>query len=550
MIPRPDSASRPDTSDPDRLAELEAYDVLDTAPEEGFDDAVQIARLICQAPVALISLVTANRQWFKARVGFPSCETDLDRSVCAYALNEPDLLIIPDLSADPRTRANPLVTGAPRIRFYAGAPLRSANGRVLGSLCVIDHQPRPEGLTEAQQDALRRLARQVMILLRERRQMARMQAAEVLAGAATARRTALIELGDQLRDLTTIEAMTAQAAAIVGRTLNCSRAGYGELDLSGQFITIPQDWAVPGEVSLAGRHRFADYGTIGPALERGDSLVVANVQADARTDGHAAPFTAINICAMLNVPVRERGRTVGLFFAHSPTERAWTAEEIAFARNVADRVQVGIARLRADEQQATLNRELSHRMKNVLAMVQAIATQTMRNAVDLDAARDALAARLIAMSKAHDLLLTGVRESASLEAVIRGALAIHDDAQVDRLRMEGPSIHVGARAALSLALIVHELATNAGKYGALSTAAGHVRVTWAIDADGPEPIVRLRWIERDGPPVTPPSRRGFGSRLIERGLAGAFGGEARLSYEPEGAVCELTAPLAALGADE
>ena len=88
------------TSDPNRLAELEAYGILDTAPEEGFDDVVEIARLICEAPVALVSLVARDRQWFKARVGFAPCETDLNSSVCAYALSEPDLLIIPDLTAD------------------------------------------------------------------------------------------------------------------------------------------------------------------------------------------------------------------------------------------------------------------------------------------------------------------------------------------------------------------------------------------------------------------------------------------------------------------
>lgn len=550
MIHPPESSIRPDTSEPERLAELDAFAVLDTAPEEGFDDAVQIARLICQTPVALVSLVAAKRQWFKARVGFPPCETDLDRSVCVYALSEPDLLIIPDLTADPRTRNNPLVTGEPHIRFYAGAPLRTPSGRVLGSLCVIDHQPRPDGLTEAQQDALRRLARQVMILLRERRQLAKMRASEVLARAATTRRLALIELGDQLRDLSTIDAMTAKAAEIVGRTLNASRAGYGELDGTGQVITIPDDWALPGEVSLIGRHRFADYGTVGPGIERGDTLVVTNVETDTRTAGHAKPFTAINVFAMLNVPVRERGRTVGVFFVHSPTVREWRPEEVAFARNVADRVQVGIARLRAEEQQATLNHEISHRMKNTLAMVQAIATQTMRNAVDLDAARSALAARLIALGKAHDLLLSGTRESASIGAILRGTLAIHDDAQANRLRLDGPPVQVGARAALSLALIVHELAINAAKYGALSVAGGRVRVGWTIDTTGPEPIVRLCWSEHDGPPVTPPTSRGFGSRLIERGLAGAFGGEANLSYKPEGVVCALTAPLAAIEADE
>lgn len=122
MIHRPESSLTPDTSDPARLAELEAFEILDTVPEEGFDDAVQIARLICHAPVALISLVAADRQWFKARAGFPACETDLGRSVCAYALSEPDLLVIPDLSADPRTRNNPLVTDEPHIRFYPARP--------------------------------------------------------------------------------------------------------------------------------------------------------------------------------------------------------------------------------------------------------------------------------------------------------------------------------------------------------------------------------------------------------------------------------------------
>ncbi|WP_336489728.1 sensor histidine kinase [Methylobacterium nigriterrae] len=549
MISRLENLVELDTSDPDRLAELEAFDVLDTVPEEGFDDAVQIARLICDAPVALVSLVAKDRQWFKARAGFPSCETDLNSSVCAYALAEPDLLVIPDLTADPRTHNNPLVTGGPFIRFYAGAPLRTETGRVLGSLCVIDHVPRPDGLTEGQADALRRLARQVMILLRERRQLIQMRAAETQAAAAATRRTALIELGDYLRDVTTIPEMTAAAAEIVGRTMNASRTGYGELNVTGEFIAILRDWTAPGEGSLVGRHRLADYGSIGPVIERGETFVVRAVTEDPRTADHAASFQSLNICAMLNVPVRERGRTVGLFFVHSPEARAWTSEEIAFARNVADRVQVGIARLRAEEEQATLNRELSHRMKNTLTMVQAIASQTLRNAPDLETAQEALAARLIALGRAHDILLSGSRESASLEAVVRGALAIHDDAQIGRLQVKGPFVHVGSRGALSLALMIHELATNAAKYGALSTPDGFVRLEWSLVQTGPEPTVRLCWTEHGGPPVTPPSRRGFGSRLIERGLAGSIDGEVGLSFPPEGVICELTAPLSGIEAD-
>jgi GAF domain-containing protein len=148
--------------DPARLAALAGYDILDTTPEKGFDDIVVLARNACETPVALVSLVAADRQWFKARIGFEPCETDLRSSVCAHALVEPDLLVIPDLSTDPRTRDNPLVTGDPRIRFYAGAPLRTRDGVVLGSLCVIDGAPRPGGLTPTQAESLRALAGQVV----------------------------------------------------------------------------------------------------------------------------------------------------------------------------------------------------------------------------------------------------------------------------------------------------------------------------------------------------------------------------------------------------
>ncbi len=162
--------------DPARLEALAATGILDTPPEAEFDDIAQLAALVCDTPVALVSLVAEDRQWFKAQVGFPLCETALNASVCAYTLAAPDLLTIPDLTVDPRTRDNPLVIGEPFIRFYAGAPLRDADGQVLGSLCVIDHEPRPGGLTERQADALRRLARQVMTVLRERQLNAEMRA--------------------------------------------------------------------------------------------------------------------------------------------------------------------------------------------------------------------------------------------------------------------------------------------------------------------------------------------------------------------------------------
>ena len=150
-----------------RLAALQRYAVLDTPAELEFDDFTQLAAQICQTPIALISLVDARRQWFKSRVGLDACETPRNISFCQHALHGPGLLEIPDARQDERFQNNPLVNGAPHIRFYAGAPLITPDGHNLGTLCVIDRTPRQ--LTPEQRDGLTRLARQVMAQLELRR---------------------------------------------------------------------------------------------------------------------------------------------------------------------------------------------------------------------------------------------------------------------------------------------------------------------------------------------------------------------------------------------
>lgn len=152
-----------------RLEILWNYDVLDTPPEESFDDLTELAAFICQTPIALISLVADNRQWFKARVGLTVTETARDISFCTHAILQSDVMIVPDALKDPRFVNNPLVTGEPHIRFYAGAPLITPDGHALGTLCIIDHQPRELG--ERQIAALRRLARVVIKHLELRRRV-------------------------------------------------------------------------------------------------------------------------------------------------------------------------------------------------------------------------------------------------------------------------------------------------------------------------------------------------------------------------------------------
>jgi GAF domain-containing protein len=150
-----------------RLKVLWQYEVLDTVPEEVFDDLTELAARICEAPIALISLVDENRQWFKSKVGITVSETSRDLSFCAYAITQADLFIVPDATRDERFAHNPLVTSEPKIRFYAGAPLITPDGHALGTLCVIDKVPRQ--LRPEQKQALRILARHVVSQLELRR---------------------------------------------------------------------------------------------------------------------------------------------------------------------------------------------------------------------------------------------------------------------------------------------------------------------------------------------------------------------------------------------
>lgn len=135
------AAPLPD-NEAERLAALHALLILDTPPEQRFDKIVQFAATEFDVPIAMISLVDADRLWLKARIGIALCETGRDTSMCSHAILQPDIMVVPDTLADPRFADNPLVTGAMNVRFYAGAPLAMASGLRLGTLCLIDHQPR------------------------------------------------------------------------------------------------------------------------------------------------------------------------------------------------------------------------------------------------------------------------------------------------------------------------------------------------------------------------------------------------------------------------
>lgn len=373
-----------------RLAALASYQVLDTEPEKDFDDIAQIASRICGTPIAVVNLIGDRRQFFKAEVGLGVRSTPFDSSFCAKAILENEFLMIPDATKDHRFDCNPLVTGEPHLRFYAGAILKTPDDFAIGTVCVLGYEPRV--LDELQQDTLKLLARQVMVQL---------------------------ELRKSLRE--------KSHEAEVQRRLSERRL--------------------------------------------------------ARTKAMA----------------------------------------------------------RAEEERKLLNAELSHRMKNTLSMVLAIAAQTLKDVSERDAV-DAFTGRLHALSKAHDVLLRENWSSAEIADVMLSVLTLHADGT--RQDLDGPKVTLGPKAGLSLSLLLHELATNAIKYGALSNDTGRVSVKWSVDEIEGVPTMSMVWTESGGPEITEPTRRGFGSRLIRMGIAGT--GYVEKSYLPTGFTATFTAPMAAV----
>lgn len=195
------------------------------------------------------------------------------------------------------------------------------------------------------------------------------------------------------------------------------------------------------------------------------------------------------------------------------------------------------ARKRAEEQRDLLIKELEHRVKNTLAIVQSIAAQTFRQGGVDPAVQRAFEGRLIALSNVHGMLTQQSWDSAELHDVVRAALRAHGVADGQRLTVEGPAMRLSPQSAVAFSMAVHELATNAIKYGALSSDAGRVDVSWSV-ADG---RFRWSWRERGGPKVAAPTHKGFGSRMIERALALQLSGEVAIEYQPDGVICTINA---------
>lgn len=230
--------------------------------------------------------------------------------------------------------------------------------------------------------------------------------------------------------------------------------------------------------------------------------------------------------------VRKGGKPIDVSITISPVKNA-SGEMIAASTIARDLTERGMA----EQHRLLLMAELDHRVKNTLATVQSIARQTIQSAQSFEEFGAAFDARMVALSQTHNLLMQSRWEGAALHDVVLGELSPFYNDQKPRFTIAGGKIELRPRVALALGMAIHELAANAAKYGALSGTSGHIDVAWEVRDNGAGRRLDLSWTESGGPPVVPPQRRGFGSRLIERGLKHELQGEVELEFDPRGVRC-------------
>ena len=492
-----------------RLAALHSYDILDTPPDGCFDRVTAVAATLFHAPIAIVSLVDEDRIWFKSHHGLDIQQIDRGPGLCASAILEDAPYVVEDATKDVRALANPLVAGEFGLRFYVAAPLRTRDGFNLGTLCVIDHKPRQAQAKEIEQ--LEHLAAIVMEQM-ELRLEARRAVAEVTR--VTSRSAELSKQREQ---------EARQVSALLSAIGASSPNPIYAKDLNLRFI-----YANEAMLTVLGKSVDAVLGsTIEEVIPRPEQAA-AYVAANRRVLDKGCPE---NLEEVFTAPA---GNNV-IFHSSMAPLRSAQGTIIGLVGVSVDVTE----RKRAEQHQRLLINELNHRVKNTLALVQGIAHQTFKNGGTPEA-KAAFEGRLEALSATHGLLTSENWESVSLRKIVSDAIEPFK-LRSDCFEVSGPDVSLPPKSAVTLALAVHELGTNAAKYGALSTDSGRVILHWSTAAGR----LRITWREEGGPPVSVPAHRGFGSRLIERGLASELKGEVVIAFEPAGLICTVDAPLPA-----
>jgi two-component sensor histidine kinase/PAS domain-containing protein len=483
----------------ERQEVLAALHVLNSDPDPDFDRLTKLASRLFNAPIALVTLVDIDRQWFKSSLGlqafgYSERATPLAASFCVHTIAQKDQpwLVIGDASKDDRFAGKPFVTASPFVRFYAAAPI-TVRGQRLGCLCVMSPEPREHV------DA--RLMEQLVDL----------------AGVAGS----LFDLKDEARVRARTAAELIKEEWRHALTLEAGKVGSWVWDMRTKDVVANDilrrmfDLKPHGPISiddLFGAMDAGDLGTVTAALkaafENGEDYVAEfRVAASGRW-------------------LMGRGRVYQRDGTGNPLIMMGINIDITETRQSADQTRM-------------LLRELNHRVKNTLAMIQSLARQTLKQTPDPQHFIDSFSGRLRTLSDAHVLLADRDWSGIRLLELIQMQVTAFLPGLPSQLRIDGEDLQLPPDHALGLGLVLHELSSNATKFGALSAPQGLVHLTWSENGGR----LILVWKESGGPTVAPPSQKGFGMRLIERGLDKVLDSSVVVSSPPDGVEAVISLPL-------
>ncbi|MDE1915154.1 MAG: PAS domain-containing protein [Sphingomonadales bacterium] len=496
----------PDFQDARRDALVEAYAIDNQGLRQQLDSVARLAARLCQAPIALVSLLTREQQYFIGRSGLEIERAGCEGSFCRLAMEHDDGLIVPDARKDARFAQSPMVTGAPHIRFYAGFPLFAGDGLVLGSLCVIDTSPR-DRLESEEIDNLRILADAAMASLergRAAQQLASEQARMVQELALLNRRfDALAEALPQLVWSTlpdgTPDYFSGQWCRFTGAPAADSY-GAGWLD-----FLHPED---TGTASLAWSEavKTAEPYSVHYRLKRHDG--------------------AYRWMLARGQPVLDEAGTV----------IRW----VGTCTDIDEQVRNG-------ETMELMSQELSHRIKNLFTIAQGLISMAMRPHPELAEVNKALQSRLASLGRAHDLVRPrfagGIvrRSETSLREMIETLIRPYQDEGGHRVALKGQDVVVPEGAATPLALFIHEMTTNSVKYGALGVAEGNLAITLSLTD-----TLEIDWHESGGPAIDGEPSSSFGLRLAALSIERQLGGQLSMNWQASGLHAIAQVPLTAV----
>ena len=491
------TAVREVLNDSARNQVIASLDVLDSEPDRDFDRLARIAATVFGTEFAQINLLGQQRQWCRSFFGNEGItDTPVESSLCAHTIaSEGDYLIALDLTAEARFAHNPFVIGPPHLRFYAGAPI-IVHGQRIGTLCVFDGTTRADVAT----DDINQLI-------------------DLAAMAST-----LFALKDEAR----VRARTA-AALIKEEWRHALTLEAGKV---GSWV-----WDIPsGEIACNDMFRrmydFPDTGVVLSAhvLEATHPADRALMEAGIRASIH----DGVDYEAELRV---------------GPSGRWLTMRGRVYQRDAQGKplvmmgacIDVSDSKLSAEHTRHLL-RELNHRVKNTLAMIQSVARQTIRQNPDPQEFIDAFTGRLRTISDAHVLLADRDWSGVQLYEVLASQLGKDFIVAPSRASVQGDDVTLPPDHALGLGLILHELTTNAHRHGAWSSDSGEVHIGWDI-RQKPVRGLALHWREVGGPAVAATHQQGLGVRLIERSLAKVLDSDVSLNFTPEGVTADIWMPL-------